>query len=1259
MKRIVFVFVLSLVGLGPGSSTVRSTTLTWNGSTSTDWNNATNWLPQQVPTTNDTVVFNSGSLTAPTNGAFATMNWSGGNLYGALTVASNAVLNISGGAKTLYASLTNAGTVTVTSTGYLQLYYSPPTYYGAIYNQPGALFDIQNDQFYLNTATGNEFFNNAGTLRKSAGTGITSIYPNLNNSTGTVSAQTGTLSFQGGGNLGGQFVTAAGATILFNSGSFPLVSGNPASSGSGSMLFGASANITFSGPITNFNLTGGSLLGTNTVTGTMTWTNGSVFGALTVLSNAVLNVVGGAKTLYGTLTNAGTVVATGTSYLQEYYSPPTYYGAIYNLPGALFDIKNDQFYLNAATGNEFFNNAGTLRKSAGTGITYIYPKLNNTTGTVDAETGTLSFQGGGSLGGQFVTAAGATILFNAGSFPLVSGNPASSGSGAMLFGGSANITFSGPITNFNLTGGNLLGTNTVSGTMTWTNGSVFGALTVLSNAVLNISGGAKTLYGTLTNAGTVVATGTSYLQLYYSPPSYYGAIYNLPGALFDIQNDQFSLYNVTGNEFFNNAGTLRKSAGTGITYIYPTLNNTGTVDAETGTISFQGGGNLGGQFVTAAGATILFNAGNFPLVSGNPTSSGSGAMLFGGSANITFSGPITNFNLTGGNLLGTNTVTGMMIWTNGSVFGALTVLSNAVLNISGGAKTLYGTLTNAGTIAATGTSYLQLYYSPPSYYGAIYNLPGALFDIQNDQFSLYNATGNEFFNNAGTLRKSAGTGITYIYPKLNNTTGTVDAETGTLSFYGGGLINGQFNAAAGAAIAFTSGSYTNSGAAQFTGAGSFKFNGTTLTLLNNVIPNLQLLAGSLILGPAFQGGSITNLTLAGMTLQSTNTVTGTMNWTGGTIAGGLTVSNGATLYLGGSSALNLYGALTNAGTVVATNTSYLRLIYSPPTYYGAIYNLAGGLFDIQNDSFYLYNYYGTEFFNNAGTLRKSAGTGTTQIYVLVNNNTGLIEADSGTLGFQIVPNLTGGEVRCGLSSLTSFGKVNIPGNAVLTGIVGVAWLGGYVPATNNAFTIVTFGSHTGLFTSLDLPAAALWATNYTATTFTVTVASINKLVFTVQPVGLKLTNVILAPIVVQVESPTGVPLATNGVPITLSLASGGGTMFGTLTQNTDASGKVTYSDLSFSQTGFKTLRASSALQTAATSVAFKIVAVEEVQWTTNGFLLSLYGTNSLGTTIISATTNLLSAWTPIYTNPPTTNAIQFLDTASTNYRARFYRIAVQ
>ena len=54
----------------------------------------------------------------------------------------------------------------------------------------------------------------------------------------------------------------------------------------------------------------------------------------------------------------------------------------------------------------------------------------------------------------------------------------------------------------------------------------------------------------------------------------------------------------------------------------------------------------------------------------------------------------------------------------------------------------------------------------------------------------------------------------------------------------------------------------------------FQFTGGTLTLLNDAIPNLQMLGGTLVLGPAIQGGNITNLTLTGITLTGTNTVAG-------------------------------------------------------------------------------------------------------------------------------------------------------------------------------------------------------------------------------------------------------------------------------------------------------------------------------------------------------------------------------------------------
>ena len=193
---------------------------------------------------------------------------------------------------------------------------------------------------------------------------------------------------------------------------------------------------------------------------------------------------------------------------------------------------------------------------------------------------------------------------------------------------------------------------------------------------------------------------------------------------------------------------------------------------------------------------------------------------------------------------------------------------------------------------------------------------------------------------------------------------------------------------------------------------------------------------------------------------------------------------------------------------------------------------------------------------------------------------------------------------------------------------------------------------------MDLPAAALWATNYNATSFTLTVASIDKLAFTTGPVGGRMPGAVLAPVIVQVEHPIGDPVATNGVPVTLSLDSGSGTLSGTLTRNTDTTGKATFSDLSIDQIGKKTLRASSPVQTPATSALFKIVPLIEVEWTSGGVMLGFNGTNSYGTTIIYATTNLQN-WTPIYTNPPTTSNIQYFDTDATNYPYRFYRAIEQ
>jgi hypothetical protein len=83
-------------------------------------------------------------------------------------------------------------------------------------------------------------------------------------------------------------------------------------------------------------------------------------------------------------------------------------------------------------------------------------------------------------------------------------------------------------------------------------------------------------------------------------------------------------------------------------------------------------------------------------------------------------------------------------------------------------------------------------------------------------------------------------------------------------------------------------------------------------------------------------------------------------------------------------------------------------------------NVAGAVFDAQNDSSIVTNNIGTDLFINDGTFKKSAGTGTTTIGVTF-NNTGTAEVDSGTLA--LTGAVTGsGELRIGDGAQLELGR---------------------------------------------------------------------------------------------------------------------------------------------------------------------------------------------------------------------------------------------
>jgi len=303
-----------------------------------------------------------------------------------------------------------------------------------------------------------------------------------------------------------------------------------------------------------------------------------------------------------------------------------------------------------------------------------------------------------------------------------------------------------------------------------------------------------------------------------------------------------------------------------------------------------------------------------------------------------------------------------------------------------------------------------------------------------------------------------------------NSTGTLDAQTGTVSITGGGSGNGVFQAGAGATSQFN-GNYTANSGAQFIGAGTNLLVGGTFTLNGTI--------------------SSSNAVLAGATLAGTNgVITGILTWTSGTIPVGSTLTiatNGMLIWAGTADSYSFYGALTNAGTVLLTNGDWKWWsCYANPVQF---INLPGALLDIKADVSVV-DSCGGGLLVNYGTVRKSGGTGTSTINVTF-NNTGMLDAQSGMVSLSGSYNLTNGTLNFGIGNLTSFGKINLSGSpAALAGAVSANLNNGYLPASGNSFSVLTYSSRSGTFTNFNLPFAVAWQTNYGSTAFTLTVLNV-------------------------------------------------------------------------------------------------------------------------------------------------------------------------
>jgi hypothetical protein len=209
--------------------------------------------------------------------------------------------------------------------------------------------------------------------------------------------------------------------------------------------------------------------------------------------------------------------------------------------------------------------------------------------------------------------------------------------------------------------------------------------------------------------------------------------------------------------------------------------------------------------------------------------------------------------------------------------------------------------------------------------------------------------------------------------------------------------------------------------------------------------------------------------------------------TNGGITGSLTIQAGGQLQFGGNTGMYLYDLnLTNLGTVIWSGSNLGVGGTSPQT--TIVSN--GGLWQITGD-FSIYSGGGpTSLWINSGTVRKTAGSGTSTIGGMnfLNQPGGLVDAQTGTMRLSGVNSVLGGTLnattpaRINLDgvwtdaggSATGTGQVQFDGgtfNFVTDIIPGLALVSGDIYIAGNSF------QQGGAITNLTIDGAALRGTN--------------------------------------------------------------------------------------------------------------------------------------------------------------------------------------
>jgi len=753
------------------------TTLTWNGSTNTNWNVATNWDLGYVPNDSDNVV-----IADVANDPILTGNVT----INDLTINANAILDTNGFDLTVSGTFSNNGRLRTNGSETLSLIMDVDS--GEVEYKGGTGGNISFTEFYTLIINGTGNFTLSGN---------TIINRDVTISSGTLDGTNRTINIKGNwtNSVGAAGFTESNSTVIFDGTITPVnvsaetfnnVEINKTGTVNATGIWNVSGNITLTSGTFNPNNFTHNVAGNWLETGiTFTPATGTINfnGASNITQRAGNNffnvTISNNATLLSNMTMTGslTINAGASLTMNNFNFIKTGAGA--GIISGSISSNNGNF---SYGGNITINATGSIVIS-GIGTLTISGTTTNS-GTITAGTGNLTFTGNYTVSNNGILNGGTGSITFSGSY--TSNNNGALNIGAVPDGNTA-ITFNGNAS-FNAT--STFNCSPTTNPIIIVNRNLTFAATITYNQnndtihfqsgnATNLNSGGKTFHNIVINkgaAGTTVTLGANLTQAAGYTLTITQGTLNLNNFQFNLGAD-FSLSSANGRVTIGD-GTFN---GTG----YNISQSNGIINQTNGTLNCNNFTKTGGTYNITGNGTINI-ANNFSQTGGtvsitaSPTFnitndfSQTGGSFTANSSNINIG---NDFTLSGAYTFNANTST-ISVSGNVSISGATFNCGTGTIVMTGAANKTLSSNQNLYNLTINSTATKTLSTNITQSAGGVLTITNGTLDLNGNTLTL----GANFTQSAGTLIIGSGTfNGGSAYNVTINTGATVTQTTGTLN----------------------------------------------------------------------------------------------------------------------------------------------------------------------------------------------------------------------------------------------------------------------------------------------------------------------------------------------------------------------------------------------------------------------------------------------------------------------------------------------